>query len=114
MDPVGRRKPQDNIPYRTVLVLVHKSDYKEKTTTSLKNNPCTPEKRKDSEEEKLQLKTIHQTNPSVKEQSLNNSTYDHFFSNTYPNSFMSFFSSYSIGLRYNTELPKKTCFENCL
>ena len=78
-DPVGRRKPQDKIPYRTVLVLVHKVDYEGKTTTSLKNNPCTSEKRIDSEDEKLQLKTIHPTNPSVMEQSLNNSSYDPFF-----------------------------------
>ena len=75
-DPVGRRKPQDKIPYRTDLLLVHEVDYEEKTTTSLKNNSRTSEKCNDSEDEKLQLKTIHQTNPSVKEQSVNNSSYD--------------------------------------
>ena len=75
-DPIGRRKSQDNIPYRIDLVLVQKVDYEEKTTTSLKTNPCTSEKCNDSEDEKLQLKTIHQTNPSVMEQSLNNSSYD--------------------------------------
>ena len=52
-DPVGRRKPQDNIPYRTDLVSVHKVDYEEKTTTSLINNLCTSEKPNDSEGEKL-------------------------------------------------------------
>ena len=75
-DPVGRRKPQDNMPYRTDLVLVHKVDYEKRTTTSLKNNPCTSEKCNDSEDGKLQLKTIHQTKPSVREQSLNNSSFD--------------------------------------
>ena len=73
-DPVRRRKSRNNIPYRTDLVLVHKVDYGGKTTTSLKNNPCTSEKRIDSEDEKLQLKTIHPTNPSVMEQTLNNSS----------------------------------------
>ena len=47
--------------------LVHKVAYEEKTTTSLKINPCTTEKTNDSEDEKLQLKTILQTNPSVRE-----------------------------------------------
>ena len=75
-DPVGRRKPQDNMPYRTDLVLVHKVDYEKRTTASLKNNPCTSEKCNDSEDGKLQLKTIHQTKPSVREQSLNNSSFD--------------------------------------
>ena len=75
-DPVGRRKPQDNMPYRTDLVLVHKVDYEKRTTTSLKNNPCTCEKCNDSEDGKLKLKNIHQTNPSVREQSLNNSSFD--------------------------------------
>ena len=82
-DPVGRRKPQDKIPYRFDLVLVHEVDYEQKTTTSLKNNPCTSEKYTDSEDEKLQLKTIHQTNPSVMQQSVNNSSYDpSFFKHT--------------------------------
>ena len=58
-DAVGRTKPQDNIPYRTCLVLVHKVDFGEKTTTSLINNLCSSEKSNDSEGEKLQLKTIH-------------------------------------------------------
>ena len=75
-DAVERRKPQDNIPYRTDLVLVHKVEYEKRTTTSLKNNPCTSEKCNDSEDGKLQLKTIHQTKPSVREQSLNNSSFD--------------------------------------
>ena len=75
-DPVGRRKSQNNIPYRTDLVSVHKVDFEEKTTISLINNLCTSEISNDSEGEKLQLKTIHQTNPSVMEQSLNNSSYD--------------------------------------
>ena len=47
-----------------------------KTTTSLKIIPCTSEKTNDTEDEKLQLKTIHQTNPSIVEQKLNNSFYD--------------------------------------
>ena len=79
-DPVGRRKSRNNIPYRTDLVLVHKVDYEEKTTTSLMKNLCTSEISNDSEGEKLQLKTIHQTNLSVMEQSLNNSSYDPSFS----------------------------------
>ena len=41
-----------------------------------KNNPCTSEKADDSADEKLQLKTIHQTVSSVMEQSINNSSYD--------------------------------------
>ena len=75
-DPVGRRKSQNNIPYRTDLVLVHKVDFEEKTTAPLVNNLCTSEISNDSEGEKLQLKTIHQTNPSVMEQSLNNSSFE--------------------------------------
>ena len=78
-DPVGRRKPQDNMAYRTDLVLFHKVDYEKRTTTSLKNNRCASENCNDSEDEKLQLKTIHQTNPPVTEQSLNNSSYDPYF-----------------------------------
>ena len=78
-DPVGRRKPQDNMPYRTDLVLIQKVDYEKRTTTSLKINPCTSEKCIDSEDGKLQMKNIHQTNPSVREQSLNNSSFDPFF-----------------------------------
>ena len=38
-DPFGKRKPQDKIPYRSDLSLVHKVDYEEKTTTSLKIIP---------------------------------------------------------------------------
>ena len=38
-DPVGKRKPQDKIPYRSDLSLVHKVDYEEKTNTSLKIIP---------------------------------------------------------------------------
>ena len=75
-DAVGRRKPQDNIPYRTYLVLIQKVEYEQKTTTSLKNIRCASENCNDSEDEKLQLKTIHQTNPPVTEQSLNISSYD--------------------------------------
>ena len=75
-DPVGRRKSRNNIPYRNDLVLVHKVEYEEKTTTSLKTNPCTSEKCNDSEDEKLLLETIRQTNLSLMEQSLNNSSYD--------------------------------------
>ena len=41
---------------------------KKKTTTSLKIKPSTSEKTNESEDEKLQLKTIHQTKPSVMEQ----------------------------------------------
>ena len=74
-DPVGRRKPQDNMAYRTDLVLFHKVDYEKRTTTLLKKNPCTSEKCNDSEDGKLQLKNIHQTIPSVMEQSLNNSSF---------------------------------------
>ena len=75
-NPVGRRKSRNNIPYRTDLVLVQKVDYEEKTTTSLINNLCTSEIPNDSEGKRLQLKTIHQTNRSVMEQSLNNPSYD--------------------------------------
>ena len=75
-DPVGNREPQENISYRTGLSLIHKVDYEEKTTTSLKIKPSTSEKTDEPEDEKLQLKTIHQTKPSVMEQSLNNSSYD--------------------------------------
>ena len=78
-DPVGRRKSRNKIPNRNDIVLVHKADYEEKTTTSLINTLCTSEISNDSEGEKLQLKTIHQTNPSVMEQSLNNSSYDQSF-----------------------------------
>ena len=46
------------------------------TTTSQKINPCTYEKSNDSEDEKLPLEAIHQTNPSVLKLSLNNSSYD--------------------------------------
>ena len=81
---------------------------KKKTTTSLKIKPSTSEKTNDSEDEKLQLKTIHQTKPSVMEQSLNNSFYGPFSSDTYLNSINPFFSFYSIGWRYKTELPKKS------
>ena len=66
-DAVGRRKPQDNFPYRTDLVLGQKVDYEQKTTTSLKINLCISEKSNDSEVEKPQLKTIHQTNSSAME-----------------------------------------------
>ena len=52
-DAVERRKPKDNIPYQTDLVLVHKVDYEQKTTTSLKNNRCTSENCNDPEDEKL-------------------------------------------------------------
>ena len=52
---------------------------KKNTTTSLKNKTCTSEKCNDSEDEKLQPKIIHQTIPSVMEQSLNNSSSDPFF-----------------------------------
>ena len=75
-NPVGRRKSRNNIPYRTDLVLVQKVDYEEKTTTSLINNLCTSEIPNDSEGKRLQLKTIHQTNRAVMEQSLNNPSYD--------------------------------------
>ena len=64
-DPVGSREPQDKIPYRTDFSSLHKVDYQEKT--SLKNNPSTSETSNDSADENLQLKTIHQTNPSVVE-----------------------------------------------
>ena len=53
VDPVGRRKLRNNLPYRTDLVLVHKVDYEEKTTTSLLNILCTSEISNDSEGEKL-------------------------------------------------------------
>ena len=75
-DPLGRRKSQDNMPYRTDLALVHKMIMKKKATTSLINNLCTSEIPNDSEGERLQLKTIHQTNRSVMEQSLNNPSFD--------------------------------------
>ena len=51
-DPVGRKKSRNNFPYRTDLVLVHKVDYEEKTTTSLINNLCTSGISNDSEGEK--------------------------------------------------------------
>ena len=75
-DPVGSRKSRNNNPYRTDLVLVHKVDFEGKTTTPLINNLCTSEISKDSEGEKLQLKTTHQTNPSLMEQSFNNSSFE--------------------------------------
>ena len=78
-DPVGRRKSRNKIPYRNEMVLVHKADYEEKTITSLINTLCTSEISNDSEGEKLQTKTFHQTNPSVMEQSLNNSSFDPYF-----------------------------------
>ena len=67
-DPVESREPQDKIPYRTYLSLLHKVDYQDKKHHSTgKINPCTSEKSKVSADEKLHLKTIHQTNPSLKE-----------------------------------------------
>ena len=78
--PVGFREPQEKISYRIDFSLVHKVDYEEKTTTSLKNFLCISEKSNDSDDEELQLKTIHQTSPSVKEHSLNNSIIDPSFS----------------------------------
>ena len=75
-DPVGSRKPGDIIPFRTDLVSVLEVNEEEKTTTSPKINPCTPEKSSDSEDANLQLKTVHQTNPYVLQQSMNNSSYD--------------------------------------
>ena len=67
----------DQTIFPTELIwLSHKVDYEEKTDTSLEDKPCTSEKCNDSEVEKLQLKTIHQTNPSVMEQSLKNSSFD--------------------------------------
>ena len=73
-DPVGLRKSRNNIRYRTDLVLVHKVDSEEKTSTPLINNLCTSEVSNDSEGKKPELNAIHQTNPSVMEQSLNNSS----------------------------------------
>ena len=49
---------------------------KKQTTTSLKINHCSSKKANDSEDGKLQLKTVHQTSPSVMEQSLNTSFFD--------------------------------------
>ena len=49
---------------------------KKKNTTSLKINLCTSEKSNDSEDEKVQLKTLHQANPSAMEQTMNNSSFD--------------------------------------
>ena len=60
----------------TVKLSGHEVDYEKRTTSSLKNNPCTSGKCNDSEDEKLQLKTIHQTNPSVMEQPMKNSSFD--------------------------------------
>ena len=74
-DLVGRRKPQDNIPHRTDLVDFRKLIMK-KNHHFTEKKPCISEKCIDSEDEKLQLKTIHQTIPSVMEQSLNNSSFD--------------------------------------
>ena len=55
--------------FRTELIFHYfiKLIFKKKTTTSLKNKPCTSEKSNDSADEKLQLKTILQTNPYVME-----------------------------------------------
>ena len=75
-DPVGRRKSRNNIPYRNDLVLIHKVEYEEKTTTSLIKNLCTSEISNYSKGEKLQLTNIHQRNSSVMEQALNNSSLD--------------------------------------
>ena len=92
---VGNRTK--NFPTELICLYFIKLIKRKKTSTSLKNKPSTSEKTNDSEDEKLQLKTIHQTKPSVMEQSLNNSFYDPFFSDAYPNPINPFFSFYSIG-----------------
>ena len=56
-------KPPTELIFFYILKLI----IKKKTTTSLKTNPCTSENCNDSADEKLQLKTAHQTNPSVVE-----------------------------------------------
>ena len=66
---LGVEKYGTKIPTEMICFSVHKVDYEEKTTTSLINTLCTSEISYDSEGERLQLKTIHQTNPSVTEQS---------------------------------------------
>ena len=114
-DPVGRRKSQSKIPYRTDLVSVHKVDFEEKTTTSLKNILCTSEISNDSEGEKLQLKTIHQTNPSVMEQSLNNSSYDlSFFQTHIPIHLIRFAPLTPLDEDTILNCQKNLFFENCL
>ena len=61
-------------------------------TTSLNNFPSKFEKSKGSENESLHQQTFNETNPSVMKQSLNNSSYDPSFANTYPNSMKRFIS----------------------
>ena len=72
---LGVENHETKFPTEMICFSVHKVDYEEKTTTSLINTLCTSEISYDSEGERLQLKAIHQTNPSVTEQSLNNSSY---------------------------------------
>ena len=73
---LGVENRKTKFPTELIFLYFIKLIIKKKTTTSLKNNPCTSEKCKDSADEKPQLKTIHQTNPSVVEYSLNTSSYD--------------------------------------
>ena len=64
---LGVENRRTKFPTELIFHYFIKLNIKKKTTTSLKNNPCTSEKSNDSADEKLQLKTIHQTNPSVME-----------------------------------------------
>ena len=73
---LGEDNNKTKFPTELIRLLFIKLIREKKTTTSLKNIPCTSENCKDSDDEKLQLKTIHQTNPSVMEQSVNKSSYD--------------------------------------
>ena len=73
---LGVEDRKKKIHDRIDLSLVHKVDYEEKTTTSLKNFLCISEKSNDSDDEELQLKTIHQINQFVMEQSLKTSFFD--------------------------------------
>ena len=59
-DPVGNREPQDKIPYRIDMSLVHKVDYEERKPLEI--NLCTSEKSNDSENENLQLKLFVKQN----------------------------------------------------
>ena len=71
VDPIEKNIWQDDNPIHPDLSLNSKKIHEQANTTSPVNSPSTSEKYKHSEDEVLQLQTIHQTYPSVIEQSLN-------------------------------------------
>ena len=73
---LGVENHKTKIPTKLICFWFINSIIKKITTTYPESKPCTSEKCNDSEDEKLQLKTIHQANPSVMEQPLDNSSYD--------------------------------------